>query len=264
MKWFKFYGQDYLSDPKILSLSASDRSCWVTLLSYGSVNDNGMIMFLDESQLMAQSGVSPMHEEWENTIGVLKKFESLKMIKIENNKITILNWKIRQNSSLTGYERVKKFRAKNKGLNDNKKNVINDNTKITSDKNRIDKNRIVSCPSKMDDTDFDTFWNSYPLKIGKKKVKDKFLKIPKDQLKNILKAVESYKQTKQWQNKQYIPHPITWLNQERWNDEIAPVKDNIPNEIKDLIVKHGVDIAMGRFHTKHGEQALLKYYHLFV
>lgn len=138
MKWFKFYGQDYLSDPKVLALSASERSCWITLLSYGSINDNGVITFLDEQQLMMQAGVSPMHEEWDATFGVLKKLEMLKMITIKDDVITILNWQKRQETSLTGYERVKRHREKQKNA------VINDNAKITSDKIRIDKNRIES------------------------------------------------------------------------------------------------------------------------
>jgi len=138
MKWFKFYGQDYLSDPKILALSACERSCWITLLSYGSINDNGMITFLDEEQLMAQSGISPMHDEWDNTKGVLEKLKKLKMIEFDNEMITILNWKKRQETSLTPYERVKRYREKKR--NDN----ADDNAKITTDKNRIDKNRIIS------------------------------------------------------------------------------------------------------------------------
>lgn len=136
MKWFKFYGQDYLSDPKILALSGGERSCWLTLLCYGSINDNGMITFLDEQQLIAQSGISPMHEEWDQTIGVLKKFERLQMITLDNEMITIINWGKRQEINLTGYERVKKYRQKKKDDN------ADDNEMITIDKIRIDKNRL--------------------------------------------------------------------------------------------------------------------------
>lgn len=39
-------------------------------------------------------------------------------------------------------------------------------------------------------------------------------------VKRIMTALEQYKQTKQWQDPQYIPHPSTWLNQARWEDEI--------------------------------------------
>ena len=136
MKWFKFYGQDYISDPKMLSLTASERSCWITLLSYASVNDNGMITFLSEQQLMIQAGLDFQQEEWDMTTGVLEKFKRLEMIQYDNGMITVKNWQKRQETSLTSYERVKRFREKKR--NDNG----NDNAMITSEENRIDKNRI--------------------------------------------------------------------------------------------------------------------------
>lgn len=130
MKWFKFYGQDYLSDPKVVGLSACERSCWITLLSYASVNDNGMITFLSEEQLMIQAGISPMHEEWQNSVGVLEKFKNMGMITLDNGMITVKNWQKRQETSLTSYERVKRHRQKKRADN------ANDNDRI--DKNRID------------------------------------------------------------------------------------------------------------------------------
>ena len=132
MKWFKFYGQDYISDPKMLSLTASERSCWITLLAYSSINDNGKITFLSEEQLMTQAGISPMHEEWEHTQGVIEKLKKLEMIDNDNGVITIKNWQKRQETNLTSYERVKRYRQKKR----------NDNAKITLDKNRIEENRI--------------------------------------------------------------------------------------------------------------------------
>lgn len=132
MKWFKFYGQDYLSDPKMLALSASERSCWITLLAYASVNDNGKITFLSEEQLMMQAGLSFQHDEWDMTKGILKKLEKLEMIQIDNEVITVKNWQKRQETSLTNYERVKRFREKKR----------NDNVMITSEENRRDKKRI--------------------------------------------------------------------------------------------------------------------------
>ena len=38
------------------------------------------------------------------------------------------------------------------------------------------------------------------------------------------------KQTEQWKkdNGKYVPYPATWLNQERWTDEINMMQDNKP------------------------------------
>jgi len=75
--------------------------------------------------------------------------------------------------------------------------------------------------------DFELFWNAYPKKIGKKKVEDKFNSIdfPIDK---ILKNIELQKQSDQWQTQQYIPNPETYLNQERWEDEV--ILDVKPDE----------------------------------
>ena len=41
----------------------------------------------------------------------------------------------------------------------------------------------------------------------------------------MLKAIEKQKGSEQWtkDNGQYIPHPSTWLNQSRWEDELPAV-----------------------------------------
>ncbi len=73
---------------------------------------------------------------------------------------------------------------------------------------------------------FETFWNEYPKKVGKKDAKrafDKALKSVKAE--TMIRAVIAQKKSGQWlrENGRYIPNPSTWLNQGRWDDEIQPV-----------------------------------------
>jgi len=68
--------------------------------------------------------------------------------------------------------------------------------------------------------DFDKFWKAYPKKVGKKKVQDKF-KANNYPIDLIIKNIELQKKSDQWQNQQYIPNPETYLNQERWTDEVV-------------------------------------------
>ena len=77
-----------------------------------------------------------------------------------------------------------------------------------------------TCSSKMNESDFDTFWESYPLRKKKKVVKAKFLKLDNGLLPKMLKAIEVQKESEQWK-KGFIPHPDTWINQERWEDEVT-------------------------------------------
>jgi hypothetical protein len=73
---------------------------------------------------------------------------------------------------------------------------------------------------------FDLFWELYPRKVGKLKAREKFetkyreYKLNGDFIKLLLNSIELQKKSKQWQNPEHIPHPLTWLNGERWNDEV--------------------------------------------
>lgn len=76
---------------------------------------------------------------------------------------------------------------------------------------------------------FDAFWSSYPRKVGKRPALQKWgkLDLSNGNFEKIIGALERQKKSPQWlkDNGQYIPHPTTWLNQERWNDEIEPEKE---------------------------------------
>jgi len=126
LPWFKFYGTEYLSDPKMLQLNGYEKSCWVTLLCLAGQTEDGAVKFLSEEQLLVLSGVPST-----NT-GILKKFESLKLLRYSNGIVTLLNWKKRQYSE--SLERVRRFREKRKSNGKDTERV---------DKIRVDKNKPV-------------------------------------------------------------------------------------------------------------------------
>lgn len=69
--------------------------------------------------------------------------------------------------------------------------------------------------------DFDEFWRQYPRRIAKKDARRAFLKIRWTPVlwHEVMAAIEAWKASEQWQ-RGFIPHPATWLNGERWNDEL--------------------------------------------
>jgi len=75
---------------------------------------------------------------------------------------------------------------------------------------------------------FDEFWKLYPRKESKQQAKKAWLKLNPDQtLFNLIaNALEYRSQTKEWlaEGGRYIPHPATWLNGRRWEDEINLAK----------------------------------------
>lgn len=74
-----------------------------------------------------------------------------------------------------------------------------------------------------DQARFDTFWASYPRKVGKDAARKAWQKRrPSEELlQAMLAAVDWQKRTDAWLKSggQYVPHPSTWLNEGRWQDE---------------------------------------------
>lgn len=71
---------------------------------------------------------------------------------------------------------------------------------------------------------FSVFWEAYPKKVGKGAAEKSWKKLNPD-LAVVLASLEEQKQSSQWTRDggQFIPHPATWLNQKRWEDEIVEI-----------------------------------------
>ena len=69
---------------------------------------------------------------------------------------------------------------------------------------------------------FDEFWSLYPRKVAKAVARKSFAKLNEKQQLDACKALPNH--LAYWKSKEteleFIPHPSTWLNQERWEDEI--------------------------------------------
>jgi len=87
--------------------------------------------------------------------------------------------------------------------------------------------RNRTCSSKDErarDCDFEKFWSAYPRKQGKKNAAKAWEKskamIP--DIDDLLAILETHKASTAWNKDsgQFIPHPTTWLNHERWKDDV--------------------------------------------
>ena len=70
---------------------------------------------------------------------------------------------------------------------------------------------------------FDEFWSLYPRKIAKATARKAWAKLSAEQQLMAAKAIDTHCQY--WSAKEteleFIPHPATWLHQERWEDELV-------------------------------------------
>jgi len=101
--------------------------------------------------------------------------------------------------------------------------------------------------------DFNQFWETWPknrrmvkstaFTSFQKKYEQK--KLPKINI--LIQILELHKKQDQWLNEKYIPHPTTWLNQERWNDEIEGLEKVLCNiSIKKINKYQSEDHHLGR------------------
>jgi DNA-binding transcriptional MocR family regulator len=71
---------------------------------------------------------------------------------------------------------------------------------------------------------FSEFYSAYPNKKGRQKAEAAWKKINPDKTlqAEIMAGLERAKQSRDWQKDggQYIPHPATWLNGRRWEDDV--------------------------------------------
>ena len=103
----------------------------------------------------------------------------------------------------------------------------NQNQNQNQNRNQNQKN-TPSQPPRGREREFQRFWEAYPRKVGKKSARRAFdgAEVPLDRL---LEALARQRGDPQWkrENGRFIPHPATWLNQGRWEDEV-PGADEVP------------------------------------
>lgn len=75
---------------------------------------------------------------------------------------------------------------------------------------------------------FDEFWTAYPRHVAKQDAAKAFAKLRADDalLRRILAALDVAKRSDDWRKDggRFVPHPATWLNGRRWEDELTPVE----------------------------------------
>lgn len=89
--------------------------------------------------------------------------------------------------------------------------------------------------SKQNSEQFEHFWSVYPRKVGKAMARKAWLKmvLSEDISRAIATNIEQRVLLGEWSDVKFIPHPSTYLNQERWDDDLqASDQNNMPQKPK--------------------------------
>ena len=99
------------------------------------------------------------------------------------------------------------------------------NSQSTGEQQQYKKNNKNNNDKKNNNELFDRFWSVYPRKVGKENARKAFAKVNPDEtlLNTMIEAVAKQSKCDQWirDGGQYIPHPATWINGHRWEDEVS-------------------------------------------
>lgn len=140
--------------------------------------------------------------------------ERLRAIGLVDEDWQPTNWEKRQFSSdhgdKTAAERMRRYRSK--------RNVTDVTVKVTA----VDSD-TESEKKRHGQNDFDRYWAAYPKKVKRKTAREIWMRKRPD-TEAVLSDLERRKSDKQWLDG-YIPDPPTYLNQERWNDEVQAPKE---------------------------------------
>lgn len=209
MRWFRLY-DDVLNDPKVQRLDGDTFKFWINMLCIAS----------------KRGGVLPSIEDmaFEMRVSVLVCTMKIDVLKVAglldgDKRLRPHGWDKRQYKSDTSTERVKRFRERSSNVAVTVDETGPDTDTDTEQKQIKKTNKKSRSASS---AEFDQFWNCYPKKVGRGAAEKAWLKaIAVTTAEEITRVVQAYP----WgEDKQFIPHPATWLNQRRWQDDFTTTK----------------------------------------
>lgn len=107
-------------------------------------------------------------------------------------------------------------------------NTIQSESEYESNPNQNTNTNSASVLLSEQESWFLSFWEKYPRKVDKKNSQKVFNRVCKDEETYGKIMIGLEKQIPTWRDPKYIPHPSTWLNGERWNDETSQPVFSVP------------------------------------
>jgi len=213
--WYKKYPKDYLSDTASLSLEA--HGFYNLMLDYLWINDG--FLPADEGALarILRIDVRVVRRHLGGTSGRSSGEVRDKFV-VENGKIS--NPRLTKELSQANEKSRKAAKSVNKRWGYER--TYQRNTDQISDNRLLLRNSAQTKKTHANLEGFDRWWKTYPRKVDKPRAvkvwQAKKLESRADELISVLANQVAHE--RQWQDRQFIPYPATYLNGERWNDEI--------------------------------------------
>jgi hypothetical protein len=207
--WFRLYSE-FAHDPKIQMMPEAMQRRYIMLMC---MRCSETLETLHETEIAFQMRLSDDELQSTKELFIAKGFI--------DDDWNLINWEKRQYVSDSSTVRVRKHRDKQK---EDKKQ---DETLQKRSGNGTEQNRTEQKQSKaiVDDSLFDRFYTVYPKKVARAAALKAFRasKPTESLVETMIAALKLQADSPDWQKEggKYIPNPATWLNGERWKDQLA-------------------------------------------
>ena len=232
--WMPFYIGDYLRDT--MHLTTLQHGAYLLVLMAMWSSASGRINF-NEGNLCRITGLTP--QQWKENQLVLMQF-----LTVENGEIfqkRLIAERIRTQHIRQTRARIGALGGRPRkpiGLDDTKNQKVflrESKTKLTTATATVTSTEPPIVPQGGQEElpipavepngyteDFKAFWDCYPRKVGKGKAFKAWRQAKgRPTVDELVSAVNLHRDTEQWKRDggQFIPHPSTWLNERRWEDD---------------------------------------------
>ena len=201
MKWFKLY-PEIANHPRLRILSFEDRWHYISLMcakADGTLDQPNEK--LRDQMLSVHLGLTPVE--------MAQVKERLMDVELIAEDWDIINWDDKQSSDATGAARKRRQRAREKLAKEEELRNKNkeQNVTVTGQSRDIEKEETV-----------ERIWKLFPKKVAKAKCVKKLERLDTA----TLGLIEKDLRARVWPTEtRYILNPETYINQERWLDEIS-------------------------------------------
>lgn len=258
LPWWPFYGSAFFGDERVKLMSNAQIGMYAKLLDHqwneGSVPLNiGFSAFMDLRNRLHDPAVA--EKEFAEVMAqcfvphptIPSRVYNIKMDQVRREQVQIHKDKQQagrrggratqakqRSSTASSSPSISAQQNQNQNQNQNKTQSQKESQKEIQKPHKNGQCRWRDCAQ-----EFWTFFPSNPRKVGKGSV-EKWFKThqPSPELmKTILDQVLAMSKTDQWKKHggQFIPAPMTWLHQERWNDEVPTAVSVQPKSMVDLL-----------------------------
>jgi hypothetical protein len=212
MKWLRLY-TDIRSDAKVGLLAFEDQRHYIWLLTM--MLDGTLDQF--QGDMLDRAVGRQLGLDASTTSEVKRRLMEVMLV---DHHWRPIGWKKRQYESDSSAERTRKWRENKKKTDSNvtvtSQGRFSDGPDTDTDTEKdIDHGHAKGAT----DTTFDQFWEAYPRKVAKKKAQSAWRTEKCHRCLNVILEDIARRRSNGWADPKFIPHPATYLNQRRWEDE---------------------------------------------